>query len=182
MNRLQFTPVAEATGHAAQLFAAIKSAVGMVPNAYVGIGSNSPHALEAALNLDAALKKGGLDGREIEAIKLVVSDAADCDYCLAAHTVLGQQAGVSAETLAAAQIGQSSDPRTAAALAFALKAVTQRAQVSDADVAQLHEVGFGDEQVVELLAHVALNLFTNYVNVAFQVPVDFPPVPLSRAA
>jgi len=86
MNNLNFVPAAEATGHAAQIYAAIKSAVGMVPNAYVGIGSNSPHALEAALNLDAALKKGSLSGREIEAVKLVVSDAAKCEYCLAAHT------------------------------------------------------------------------------------------------
>ena len=32
---------------------------------------------------------------------------------------------------------------------------------------------------VEILAHVALNLFTNYVNLAFAVPVDFPAVKLS---
>ena len=44
----------------------------------------------------------------------------------------------------------------------------------------LREVGFNDGQIVEILAHVALNLFTNYVNVAFAVPVDFPSVPLSR--
>jgi len=32
------------------------------------------------------------------------------------------------------------------------------------------------------VAHVALNLFTNYVNVALNVPVDFPQVKLRRAA
>jgi alkylhydroperoxidase family enzyme len=80
--------------------------------------------------------------------------------------------------MAAAQVGQSADPKTAAALAFALKVVEQRAQLTDADVANLHEVGFQDEQVVEILAHVALNLFTNYVNVAFDIPVDFPRVAL----
>jgi hypothetical protein len=31
---------------------------------------------------------------------------------------------------------------------------------------------------MEIMAHVALNLFTNYVNVAFAVPVDFPHVRL----
>jgi hypothetical protein len=45
-------------------------------------------------------------------------------------------------------------------------------------LAALHEVGFTDEHVMEVLAHVALNLFTNYVNVAFDVPVDFPRVAL----
>ena len=46
----------------------------------------------------------------------------------------------------------------------------------------LRDAGFGDEAIVEILAHVALNLFTNYVNVAFAVPVDFPAVKLRRVA
>jgi alkylhydroperoxidase family enzyme len=46
----------------------------------------------------------------------------------------------------------------------------------------LRKAGFDDEAIMEILAHVALNLFTNYVNVAFDVPVDFPAVKLSRAA
>jgi len=83
--------------------------------------------------------------------------------------------------MAAAQQGESADPKTAAALRFALKLVNDRAQVNDADVQALREVGFDDEQIVEILAHVALNLFTNYVNVAFNVPLDFPAVKLSRA-
>ena len=66
-----------------------------------------------------------------------------CEHCLAAHTVLGQNAGASPDEMAAAQ-------------------------VSDGDVAQLHEVGFKDEQVVEILAHVALNLYTNHINVALK--------------
>jgi uncharacterized peroxidase-related enzyme len=101
-----------------------------------------------------------------------------CEYCLAAHTALGRKAGASSEQMAAAQIGQSSDPATAAALSFALKVVEQRAQVTDGDVQALRAAGFDDEQIVEILAHVALNLFTNYVNVAFDVPVDFPKVAL----
>ena len=108
-----------------------------------------------------------------------MSEATGCDYCLAAHTVLGQKAGASAEEMAAAQLGESSDPKTRAALLFALKVVGQRGQVSGADVQALRDAGFSDEQVVEILAHVALNLFTNYVNLAFAVPVDFPAVKLS---
>ena len=74
------------------------------------------------------------------------------------------------------------DPQTAAALTFALKVVENRADVSESDVNALREVGFSDEAIVEILAHVALNLFTNYLNVAFDVPVDFPGVKLRKAA
>ena len=85
MSRLNTAPISEASGQAAQLFAAIKSAVGMVPNAYAGIGSLSPVALESALHLDGALRKSSLSAKEIEAIKLAVSEQSGCDYCLAAH-------------------------------------------------------------------------------------------------
>lgn len=105
-----------------------------------------------------------------------------CAYCLAAHTLLGQKAGASAEEMAAAQRGEASDPKTQAALRFALKMVADRAQVSSADVQALRDAGFNDEGVVEIVAHVALNLFTNYVNVALAVPVDFPAVKLSSGA
>jgi alkylhydroperoxidase family enzyme len=84
--------------------------------------------------------------------------------------------------MSAAQAGHSDDPKTAAALAFALKVVSNRAQLSDEDFVQLRSVGFDDEHIVEILAHVALNIFTNYINVAFDVPVDFPKVALNPAA
>jgi alkylhydroperoxidase family enzyme len=96
--------------------------------------------------------------------------------------MLGRKAGASAAEMAAAQQGEAADARTAAALRFALKLVNDRGHVSDADVQALRAAGFDDEHVVEILAHVALNLFTNYVNVAFGVPVDFPAVKLQRAA
>ncbi|RYE95538.1 MAG: carboxymuconolactone decarboxylase, partial [Oxalobacteraceae bacterium] len=80
--------------------------------------------------------------------------------------------------MAAAQAGESSDPKTAAALKFAIAVVEKRAHVGEADVTALRAAGFGDGEIVEIMAHVALNLFTNYVNVAFAVPVDFPGVKL----
>ena len=99
MSRLNTAPISEASGQAAQLFAAIKSAVGMVPNAYAGIGSLSPVALESALHLDGALRKSSLSAKEIEAIKLAVSEQSGCDYCLAAHSLMGKKVGLSAQAI-----------------------------------------------------------------------------------
>ncbi|MNR34041.1 hypothetical protein D3C85_1517800 [compost metagenome] len=65
---------------------------------------------------------------------------------------------------------------------FALQLVEARGQIDQADVQAVRAAGFNDEEIVEILAHVALNLFTNYVNEAFAVPVDFPAVKLRRAA
>ena len=159
------------------LLAQVQQAFGATPNMFKAVG-NSPAALQSMWAAFGALGQGTLGSLLGEQIAVAIANRNRCEYCLAAHTVLGQKAGASAAEMAAAQVGQSADPKVAAALAFALKVVEQRAQVTDADVANLHEVGFQDEQVVEILAHVALNLFTNYVNVAFDVPVDFPRVAL----
>lgn len=159
------------------LLGQVQKAFGATPNMFKAV-ANSPAALQSMWAAFGALGQGTVGAKLGEQIAVAIANRNRCEYCLAAHTVLGQNAGASAADMAAAQVGQSSDPKTAAALAFALKVVEQRAQVSDADVANLHEVGFQDEQVVEILAHVALNLFTNYVNVALDIPVDFPRVAL----
>ena len=159
------------------LLAQIQQAFGTTPNMFKAV-ANSPAALQSMWSAFGALGRGTLGARLGEQIAVAIANRNRCEYCLAAHTVLGQQAGASAAEMAAAQVGESGDARTAAAIAFALKVVERRAQVGDDDVARLRQAGFEDEQIVEILAHVALNLFTNYINVALDVPVDFPRVPL----
>lgn len=159
----------------------IKSAFGVVPNMFKAV-ANSPAALRSMWGSFGALGSGTLDARLGEQIAVAIADRNACSYCLAAHTVLGQKTGASAADMSEAQSGRSRDPKTQAALAFALKVVENRGAVSAQDVDAVRQAGFDDEGIVEILAHVALNLFTNYVNVAFGVPIDFPAVKLTRAA
>ena len=159
----------------------IKGAFGVVPNMFKAV-ANSPVALASMWGAFGALGGGKLGARLGEEIAVAIANANACEYCLAAHTLLGCKAGASPQEMADAQVGRSADPRTQAALTFALKVVRDRAAVGDADIAALKAAGFDDEAVVEIMAHVALNLFTNYVNVALKVPVDFPTIALKRAA
>ncbi|MGQ3052314.1 MAG: carboxymuconolactone decarboxylase family protein [Roseateles sp.] len=163
------------------LLDAVRSAFGATPNMFRAV-ANSPAALQAMWGSFVALGGGRISSKLGEQIAVAVADRNACDYCLAAHTALGRKAGASSAEMSAAQAGQSADPATAAALQFALKLVEHRGQVVDTDVAALRSAGFDDGQIVEIVAHVALNLFTNYVNVAFAVPVDFPAVTLRSAA
>ncbi|CAB3653420.1 carboxymuconolactone decarboxylase [Achromobacter denitrificans] len=159
----------------------IHGAFGATPNMFRAV-ANSPAALKSMWGAFGALGEGVIPAKLGEQIAVAVADRNGCEYCLAAHTALGRKAGASAEEMSAAQGGNAADPKTAAALRFALKLVEARGQVGDADVQAVRAAGFGDQEIVEILAHVALNLFTNYVNVAFAVPVDFPAVKLRRAA
>ena len=181
MTRVTLVSPADATGDARAHLDQIKAAFGVVPNMFKAV-ANSPAALASMWGSFGALGSGTIGARLGEEIAVAVANANRCAYCLAAHTALGRKAGASAGEMAAAQDGRSSDPRTQAALTFALKLVRDRAAVSDADVSALKAAGFDDQGVVEIIAHVALNLFTNYVNVALDVPVDFPSVALGQVA
>src|SRR5262249_54850914 len=157
------------------LYAAIKTAVGMVPNAYVGIGSNSPHALEAALNLDAALKKGSLNGCEIEAVKLVVSQVADCEYCLAAHTMIGKLQGLDAAAMSALRRGEASgDARLDALSSFARALVETRGAVPAKAIEDVRSAGYTDAQIVDVMLAITSITFTNLFNRVNATTLDFP--------
>lgn len=176
MSRLFNQPVAESTGHAAQLYTAIKAAVGLVPNAYVNIGSNSPIALETLLNIDGALKKGTLGAKEGEVVKLVVSQAADCDYCLAAHTLIGKKTGLSKEDVLAVRHGKSSsEPRMDTLADFTRELISTKGTVPASAVEKIKAAGFTDTQIVEIVLAITSITFTNLFNRINDTVVDFPP-------
>ena len=181
MPRITLIDPANATGHTSEQLTQIKGAFGMVPNMFKA-AANSPAALTSLWGAFGALGSGRLGAKLGDQLAGAIADRNNCNYCLAAHTGLGRKAGATAQEMAEAQVGRSTDPRTAAALAFAIAVVDKRAGIDTAEVNALRSAGFDDEDVVEIVAHIALNLFTNYLNVALDVPVDFPGVKLTRAA
>jgi uncharacterized peroxidase-related enzyme len=174
-SRIPTPATIDASPAAAQpLLHAVKKQLGSVPNLFRIVG-NSPAALEGYLGLNGALGKGQLDARTRERIALLVAELNGCDYCLAAHSYLGKNlAKLDDAELAANRGGESADAKAAAALRFAAKVVRERGHVGEADVKAVKDAGYDDGQVVEILAHVALNTLTNYVNSALGTELDFP--------
>ncbi|MFE3794494.1 carboxymuconolactone decarboxylase family protein [Nocardia tengchongensis] len=168
-----------ATGTVRDQLDQIHAAFGTVPAMFRAV-ANSPATLTAMWSAFGAYGGGALGPALSEQLAVAVANRNACEYCLAAHTALGRKAGVSGAALAAAQTGRSEDPRVAALLGFALRLVEERGQVTAEDVRVVREQGWTDEQIVETIGQVALNLFTNYVNIALGVPVDFPAVGLRQ--
>ena len=100
-SRINTPAAASASGETADVFAAIRKAVGMVPNAYAAIGALNTPALKAMLSADAVLAQGVLSAQDRETIKLVVSAIAGCDYCVAAHSLAGKASGLPVDTVRA---------------------------------------------------------------------------------
>jgi uncharacterized peroxidase-related enzyme len=175
MPRLHTISLSEATGRAAELFSAVKGAVGKVPNSYVGIGGNSPVALEAVLSLEASLKKSSLSAEDIEVVKLVVSQTTGCDYCLAAHTLVGKKIGLSREAiLALRQIQPSGNTRNDALAKFTHQLLTTTDTVPAEVVTAVKQAGVTDAQIVDTTMAVASIAFTNLFNRINDTTLDFP--------
>jgi uncharacterized peroxidase-related enzyme len=160
---------------------AVYKQLGVVPNMFRVI-SASPGALTAFTSFSSALAKT-LDVKTRERIALAVAEANGCDYCLSAHTWLGLNlAKLSAEEVALNRKGASGDHKADAAVRFAAKVVRERGHIDDADIKEVRDAGFSDSQIVEIIAIVAENVFTNFINVVARTDIDFPVVRAAEAA
>ncbi len=175
MSRLPLIDPSQAQGKTSDLFAAVKAKMGRVPNLMKAM-ANSPAVLEGYLGLSGALGHGTLDPKIRERIAIGTAESNGCGYCLAAHSLSGKLAGLDEEERLANRRGHSHDPKADAGLKFARTLLEQRGRVTEADVQEVRAAGFGDAEVAEIIAHVALNVLTNYFNNAVETPVDFPAV------
>ena len=181
MARLtQISPEA-ASGRAGELLDAVKDRLGLVPNMTRAM-ANSPAALDGYLQLSGALGKGTLPAKLREQIALAVAQANECDYCLAAHYAVGRMVGLTAEQIRDSRLGTAVDPKADALIRFARKVVETRGRVGDTDLADVRDAGFDDGVIAEVVAHVALSVFTNYFNEVAETDLDFPNAPAPHAA
>ncbi len=166
--------IAEAPEAARPLLETVRRQLGSTPNLF-RITANSPAALEGYLGLSGALAKGRLDAATRERIALAIAAVNGCAYCDAAHSFIAEKvAKLDRDEIAANRAGRSGDPRADAAVRFAVRVAEARGHVADADFAAVRAAGHADEEIVEIVGHVALNTLTNYLNEVLGTVVDFP--------
>lgn len=176
MTRLTAVDPATASGKTKELFDGVQKQLGSVPNLYRTAG-NSSAALEGLLSLSGALGKGSLGPKLGNKLALLVAETNQCNYCLSAHSYLGEHmAKLTADEMSQARNAVSDDPKTQAALQYARTLVLKRGLVNDADVAAVKDAGYTDGQIAEIVGHVVVNIFTNYLNNTAGTEIDFPVV------
>ncbi|MDI1301289.1 MAG: carboxymuconolactone decarboxylase family protein [bacterium] len=182
MSRLAIPAAIELAPAASRpLLEAVKKQFGSTPNLF-RLVSNSPAALEGYLGLSAALGKGSLPAKTHERIALAVAEVNGCAYCLSAHTYIGKNLlKLDDAEIAANRHGGSADATADAAVRFAVQVAEQRGHVSDEALQAVKAAGHDDAQIVEIVLHVALNTWTNYVNEVAKTEIDFPAIDVRRA-
>jgi uncharacterized peroxidase-related enzyme len=176
MPRIEPVNPATALPATAELLAGVKKKMGAVPN-IISTMAQSTAVANAYLGFSQALAAGSLTARLREQIALVVGETNGCDYCVSAHTALGKKAGLSEQETCDARRATAADEQEELALRFARQIVSSRGVVADTDVERVRQAGFTDGEIAEIVANVALNLFTNYFNHVAGTEVDFPVAP-----
>ena len=174
MTRLKAINPEEATGKTKELFNAIQGKLGMVPNMMRTMGSSSA-LLEGYLNLSAALSHGTLGPKTGELLALTVAEKNACDYCLSAHSFIGEKlVHIDINALQNARNANAADTKTDAALKFAAVLTAKKGLVNDDDVDAAKSAGLTEGEIGEIVGHVALNILTNYFNNTAKTDIDFP--------
>ncbi len=181
MSRLPALQTEMTGSKAKRLLEGVQAKLEMTPN-FLRVMANSPAVLEGYLNFAGALAGGSLPAKLREQIAIAVGERNGCQYCLSAHTALGKLAGLSEVELENARAMRSDSPEDAAALEFVELLMARRGHVTEADFEKVRSAGFSESDIAEIVAHTALNIFTNYFNTANEVEVDFPKVVLKQAA
>jgi uncharacterized peroxidase-related enzyme len=174
MPRLNVVEPAQAEGKAKELFEGPLK--GKHLNIFKGM-ANSGAALDAYVSLSGALANSTLSPAEREAIALTLAEANQCEYCTAAHTMIGKSVGLSEADTLALRGGSVSDPKLAALRSFVIALRERQGAVSDDELAAIRSAGYDDGHVAEMVACYAMNIYTNYFNHVNDTAVDLPAAP-----
>lgn len=164
--------LASAAPAARDILDQVRAAYGMLPNVH-RVLAHSPAALQGYAALAASLEGGVLSPRSKEQIALLAAATNGCAYCLAAHRVTGRLSGLSPEEITRAENGEASDALEAAALAFASAVLRSVGDIDDEAFETARRAGFSEEHMIEIVAHLIANIFTNTVNRLARTPIDF---------
>ena len=181
MPRIKPIDPSQAKGKLKTLFEGFQKAYGMTPPNIMTTMAHSPAVLEAFLNFNKAMGTSSLSSLLREQIAVAISGVNACEYCASSHSFLAKMLKLDEEELDANLQGLSRDPKVQTALKFSQSVVLNRGWVDNEEVQRVRDAGYSEAELVEIIAAVAITIFTNYFNHIAQTEVDFPLVTVGEA-
>lgn len=173
MQRIHSVNPQLAQGRTKELLDTVQQAFGMIPNT-AKMMANSPAVLESFLAFSTAMGTAQIGGKLHNQLKLTTSETNSCSYCTSILSAVAPSAGLTAEDILAGRTAESEDRRVKSALTFANEVLASRGKVSQQQLAAVRGAGFGDTEIVEIVASVVLGCFTNFLNNVADTELDIP--------
>lgn len=157
------------------LFDSLTKNIGRVPNLYA-VYAHSENALGSYLALAGA--KTSLKAKEKEVVNLVVSQVNQCGYCLAAHTAIAKQHGLTDEQiLEIRRVDITFDSKFAALAKLTASIAENKGHADEQLIQDFYAAGFNEGSLIDVVMVVGDKTITNYIYALTKVPVDFPAAP-----
>lgn len=170
MSRITTLNLEQANDATRPLLEGVQKKIGFLPNVFKTL-AHAPVVLSSYVQQSATLGRTSLSAVEKEAIFLATSQVNGCDYCLAAHTLFAGKVGLSSADILDARQGQLNAYAT-----LAQQITESRGHLTGEQIAAARAAGINDEKLVEVIAHVASQTLTNYLNNVALTEIDFPAI------
>lgn len=153
----------------------LKKALTFVPNLYATF-TYSDTALGTYLTLQNA--KSSLSPKAREVINLAVSQVNSCQYCLAAHTMVGKMVGFTEEQVLEIRRGSAGfDARLDALTRLVHNVASKRGHADRGILQAFFDAGWNEGNLVDVMIVIGDKTISNYLHSTTEIPVDFPAAP-----
>ncbi|MBL4677327.1 MAG: carboxymuconolactone decarboxylase family protein [Mucilaginibacter sp.] len=136
--------------------------------------ARSQAVLVAYLRFSAGLYHASIGMVMGELLALAVSDANGSRYCDAVHTYTSKGLAIAPEIIQQARLGRSPVERVSEVLAFAKSVIASRGADLPPAVHSLKMSNYSEQEIVEIIAQIALSTFSNYINLVASTENDYP--------
>jgi len=172
MNNFDIHTKETAEAPAADMLGDIEKAYGFVPNLY-GIFAESPATLRAYMTMSNIFDESSFSATEKQLIILVASRQNECNYCMAAHTVVAGMQKVPADVIDAIREDRPiGDSRLQVLRAFTIAVIEKRGWVSNHDISAFLAAGFSRAQILEVIVGISFKTLSNFTNHIADTPLD----------
>lgn len=151
-----------------------KKGMGFVPNMYLKMGANTALLDAYTYSYKSFRANSGLNQVEQEVVFLSVAYENNCEYCMAAHSFVGDRMSkVPVEVTDAIREGKPVPDAKLAALSKLTHSLTaNRGMVTQDEVNSFLAAGYSEIHVLGIIAGIAVKTMSNYSNHITNPEVD----------
>ncbi len=143
---------------------------------------NSSLALDSYLTMEQSVASCSLDEREVEAIKLLVSEINRCEFCLSVHTAKATAAGLDVSQQLAVRRGEmTGEVRLDALLELTSNLARAQGPMNTDQLEQARQAGLSDQNLMDLVLVVSTIFLTNTFNHINDSDLVLPAAPVAGA-
>ncbi len=157
-----------------QILETTNKKMGMIPNMYVSM-ANNPALLDGYVSAYNSFRaNSGFSPQEQEVVFLSVAFENNCEYCMAAHSFVGDNmTNVPLEvTNAIRNNAEIPDEKLKALSQFTRIITAKRGLPSENDISTFLSSGYSEEHILGVIACVGIKTMSNYFNHIFNTPID----------